>query len=64
MFWIVLVDAGMRYLVAVLALIAGEAAAVWAIFAGTNVRIDNPWIFFGGIVIANVCAVVVKVCDD
>ena len=51
-------------LVAVLALIAGEAAAVWAIFAGTNVRIDNPWIFFGGIVIANVCAVVVKVCDD
>lgn len=54
----------MKYLVAVIAVLAGQAAFLWAIFGGTNFRVENWWVFLGGLALANVCAFVVKACDD
>ena len=54
----------MRYLVAVVAILGGQAAFLWAIFGGTNFRVENWWVFVGGLVLANLCAVIVKACDD
>lgn len=53
----------MRYLVAVVAILCGQASFLWAVFGGTNFRVDNWWVFGGGLVLANVCALVVKACD-
>ncbi len=54
----------MKYLVAVIAILGGQAAFFWAIFGGTNFRVVNLLVFVGGLVLANVCAFVVKAGDD
>jgi len=57
-------EVALKYLLAVIAILVGQAAMVWAVFWGTNLRIENWWAFVGGLVVANVCAFVVKACDD
>lgn len=54
----------MKPFIGLVALLGGEAAAIWAIFGGTNFRIENWWVFAAGFVLSNVCAFIVKACDD
>lgn len=49
--------------VALIALLVGEAAFLVAVFGGTNVRIENPWVFFGGVAVAVASAVVVWLAE-
>jgi len=44
----------MRYLVAVIAILGGQASFLWAIFGGTNFRVESWPVFLGGIALANV----------
>lgn len=54
----------MKYLVAVIAILGGQASFLWAIFGGTNFRVESWSVFLGGIALANLCAFIVKACDD